>query len=75
MPLTYHSRSPEFPAAEYSTSAIGPVRAGVTARPRDFLISVRMRFDEAQKNASCPTVGRGRVTRPSRTYEPGDHMK
>jgi hypothetical protein len=39
----------ELPAAEYSTSEMGPVRAGVTDRPRWRLISVRIRDDEPQK--------------------------
>jgi hypothetical protein len=52
--------SPEFPAAEYSTSEIGPVRAGVTDRPRCRLIAVRIRDDEPQKYDSSSRDGRGR---------------
>src|SRR5690606_7819778 len=58
--------SPEVPAAEYSTSEIGPVRAGVTDIPRYRLISVRIRAEAPpKKDASCSGgPGPGRPHRP-----------
>lgn len=64
MPSLYQSMSPELPAAESSTSAIGPVLAGVTERPRWRLISVRIREEAPQKKDSCSRVGRGAEMRP-----------
>ena len=46
---SYQRWSPELPAAEYITSMIGPVRAGVTTVPRCPLIAPRMLSEASQK--------------------------
>ena len=73
--MRYHCSSAELPAAEYSTSAIGPVRCGRITVPRSSLMRDRIVSATSKKYFSMPMFGAGAVTRPLPMYEPGAHMK
>jgi hypothetical protein len=75
MPLRYHWSSAELPAAEYSTSAIGPVRSGGITVLRDCLMWLRIVSETSKKYRSMPMFGAGSVSRPWFLYAPGAHMK
>jgi hypothetical protein len=72
----YQCSSALLPAAEYRTSAIGPVRSGRIAVSRTPLIRLRMRSPAAKKYFSMPMFAwtaspSSRLGR----YVPGAHMK
>src|SRR5262249_5806470 len=74
-PYLYQASSDWLPAAEYSTSATGPVRAGGTTVPRTCLIRLSTDLPVSQ-NVSChPFDAYGSATRPCVMYEAGAHMK
>ena len=65
MPLRYHWSSAELPAAEYSTSAIGPVRSGRITVLRCSLMRASTFSPASKKYFSMPMFGAGAVTRPA----------
>ena len=72
----YQCSSALLPAAEYSTSAIGPVRSGRIAVFRCSLIRLRIWSPAAKKYFSMPMFAWSRSPSPrSGRYAPGAHMK
>jgi hypothetical protein len=73
--LVYQTSSAELPAAEYSTSMMGPVRVGSTNVPRCSAMRPRIVCETSKKCCSMPTEGRSNGSRPGSSYAPGAHMK
>src|SRR5215217_7363908 len=75
-PRLYQCSSALLPAAEYRTSAIGPVRSGRIAVLRTSLIRLRILEPAAKKYFSTPMFACTASPSPrSGRYAPGAHMK
>ena len=75
-PRLYQCSSALLPAAEYRTSAIGPVRSGRIAVLRTSLMRLRIRSPAAKKYFSTPMFACTASPSPrSGRYAPGAHMK